>query len=124
MTDQAEITVQIEVRGGVAEEHFQDGIRVVIRDMDNEDAPFTEAEIEQVRAQTRRTLALLALLPQMEKTLTDAAGALDALAHEVGQMEGMFGDEDGTTADAKEAGLEAEGAIEAIRKALAAIRSA
>lgn len=124
MTDQVQITVQIEVRGGVAEEHFQDGVTVAIRDMDNDDQPFTEAEIERAQAETRRALALLALVPKMEAALKDAAGAIDALAHEVGQMEGMFNDDDGTTADAKEAGLEAEAGIEAIRKALAAIRSA
>lgn len=42
-----------------------------------------------------------------EKTLSilrNAAGALDALLCQISQMEGMFDDEDGTIAEAVEAG--------------------
>lgn len=48
----------------------------------------------------------------------DLAGALDACIHQIGQMRGMFGDEDGTIAEAVS---DAEDAAEAYRRAAAGL---
>lgn len=58
-----------------------------------------------------RTLKIEAK-PDHREVLDEAAGALSACVEQIGQMEGMFDDEDGTIADAVEA---AEDALESIR---------
>lgn len=51
-------------------------------------------------------------LEQLLTTLRDAVGALGSQADQIGQMRGMFGDEDGTIQDAVDAGEEAESDLE------------
>ncbi|WP_454629577.1 hypothetical protein [Bradyrhizobium cenepequi] len=64
------------------------------------------------------SLALAAPPPDWRKIADDLAGALDSCTHQIGQMSGMFDDEDGTIAAAVEGADEATGAY---RKAVAGL---
>ncbi len=50
----------------------------------------------------------LSVVRQLAAALRDALGAIDALSTQVEQMRGMFSDDDGTIAEAIEAGDDAD----------------
>lgn len=52
----------------------------------------------------------------LREAVEDAAGAIDAMQHQIGQMKGMFSDEDGTIAAAEEAADDALESIQAARQ--------
>lgn len=58
------------------------------------------------------TITEVTNLEQLLTTLRDAVGALGSQADQIGQMRGMFGDEDGTIQDAVDAGEDAEAGLE------------
>jgi Mg-chelatase subunit ChlI len=67
----------------------------------------TRAEAEAIRD-------AINVLPKLRRALLNASGALDAVSHEVGQMEGLFDDKDGNTAAAKEAAQQSQAEVDRV----------
>lgn len=65
--------------------------------------PFHLSPDEGLWLALERTLAALEASPTAAELLRECVGAMDSAEHQIGQMSGMFNDEDGTIAEAVEA---------------------
>lgn len=124
MTDFAKVAAQhrvlVTVQGGVAYPDLSTApFGIVVRDLDNGDAPFTAEESAAQAQRAQAITELVGLVPVMEGLLRDGSAVIDSLTTQVEQMKGMFPDDDGAIASALDDGADVYERLRAVAATVA-----